>query len=93
MTKGRAEEGHPLFDLLGDEPLRIVFDAEEFRPGCALLQAALGGSPHIASLFDSSVWLLAPTPGMKTYGITKGQLAELIERVHEQHREGGRKAK
>jgi hypothetical protein len=56
----------------------IVYDVDERRPGCVLLQAALGGTvppSRFGELFDAADWLLAPTPGMKLYRVTEEQLA------------------
>lgn len=73
-----------MLDVLGDGPFRLMFDIKEMKPGCALLQAAVG-SAHIASAFDPAVWLVVPTPDMKVYEITKDQLGILVARVHERH--------
>lgn len=75
-----------MLDLLnlGGGPFTIMFDTKELKPGCALIQA-LGGSPGIANAFDPDVWLLAPTPGMRCYNVTKAELERLVELVHETH--------
>lgn len=57
--------------------MKIAYDTKLKRPGCVLLQAALGGSP-IAHHFPTDSWLLAPTPDMKLYEITTDQLIQLI---------------
>lgn len=72
---------HPL-----DERLRyyrenaiyaLVYDLDLLRPGCVLLQAALGGTvpPAVFSdLFDAADWILGPTPGLKLYQVTQPEL-------------------
>jgi hypothetical protein len=57
----------------------LVYDIKLRRPGCALLQAALGGDPGMANSFPSEHWLLAPTPDMKTYNISDEQLRQVIK--------------
>ncbi len=61
---------------------RLVVDVELRRPGCALLQAAMGGDPGIANLFDADKWLIAPTPAMKCYSISDEQLEQFREEVN-----------
>ena len=47
---------------------RIVFSPKECRPGCVLLQAAMGGTvPSFESLFPAETWLIAPTDDMAAY--------------------------
>lgn len=44
---------------------RVAFDLELCRPGCAIIQAAMGGSDGIANVFPSETWLrrgCAPEP-------------------------------
>jgi hypothetical protein len=57
----------------------LVYDLKLRRPGCALLQAALGGSGGIAGQFPTEHWLLAPTPDMKSYNISDEQLRQVIK--------------
>lgn len=59
----------------------IVFDADEVRPACPLLQAAMGGNPSVVHHFDAASWLLTPTPGMKRYEISRKELLMLREKV------------
>jgi hypothetical protein len=61
--------------------MKIAYDAVLQRPGCALLQAALGGHMGIASKFPTSSWLLAPTENLRVYEVTPAQLAVLIARA------------
>jgi hypothetical protein len=56
----------------------LVYDLKLKRPGCALLQAALGGSGGMANQFPTEHWLLAPTPDLKPYKISDEELAQVI---------------
>lgn len=58
---------------------RIIYDLVLKRPECVLLQAAMGGSVHVANLFPNDVWLLAPTPNMRGYEVTDRELAILVD--------------
>jgi hypothetical protein len=62
---------------------KIVFDTELCRPACALLQAAMGGDRHMASLFPVESWLIAPTSAMRCFKINDDQLGILVTRVRE----------
>lgn len=73
-----------MLENLDDGPHTILFDPKVMKPGCPLLQAA-AGNPRIASCFDTEVWLLAPTPDMRVYEVTKAQLTRLVAIVHEKH--------
>jgi hypothetical protein len=58
----------------------IVFDIEQRRPGCVLLQVALGGDvPRdlFAELFPHTTWLVSPTDSMAAYRATDDQLRQL----------------
>jgi hypothetical protein len=57
----------------------LVYDLKLKRPGCALLQAALGGSPGMANQFPTEHWLLAPTPDLKPYKISDEELSQVIK--------------
>jgi len=68
----------------GEGPFTLVFDIDEFKPACALLQALYDATPMIAAEFDSRTWLTHPTPGMRRFtGISKEQMETLVTRVHE----------
>lgn len=66
----------------------IAFDMELRRPGCPIVQAALGGDTSAVSLlFDPSTWLLRATPQMKLYRISRERIlrvADLVNGEHEQ---------
>lgn len=60
--------------------MKIVFDTKLRRPGCALLQAAYGGTiPNsvFGIKFPSETWLTSPTPDMAAYDVTVEQLDQL----------------
>lgn len=58
----------------------IAYDTTLYRPGCALVQALLGGSSDIAQKFPTSLWLTTPTEHMKVYPVRDAQfLAALID--------------
>jgi hypothetical protein len=39
--------------------IKLLFDTDRFAVGCVLLQAALGGNPHIvSSIFDTNCWIV-----------------------------------
>jgi hypothetical protein len=59
-------------------PLRLAYDTDLCRPGCVLLQAAMGGSTEAAQLFDTKSWLLAPTPGLKVRQVDDAELMRKI---------------
>lgn len=56
--------------------LTLAYDLKLNRPGCVLIQAAMGGTVDVSRHFDSKDWLLYPTPDMKVYRITEAQLEE-----------------
>ena len=55
----------------------LVYDPVLKRPGCVLLQAAMGATVR-ATKFPSESWLLAPTPNMAVYKISNEELQFLI---------------
>ena len=60
--------------------MRIVFDPKLRRPGCVLLQSAMGGTltnARLEMLFPVETWLLAPTPDMRAFPVTDEQLTVL----------------
>jgi hypothetical protein len=62
------------------EVYKIAYDPVEKRPGCILIQAAMGGIvPGFTSLFPTESWLLAPTPDMKLLPISAEKLAVLVK--------------
>ncbi len=60
--------------------MRIAFDVRLRRPGCVLVQAALGASVPgtlFQRHFPHETWLTAPTDDMQVYPVTEEQLAKL----------------
>jgi len=70
---------------------KIAFDCNLIRPGCVLLQAALGGESSLAQRFPTESWLLSPTPDLQVYEATDEQIEMLVEKVEErlQQKQGG----
>ena len=65
-------------------PFTLVYDVELRRPGCVLLQVAMGGtvpSEIFQMLFPNETWLLAPTPEMKPYRTTREQLLVVVTKT------------
>ena len=60
--------------------MTIAFDIQQMRPGCALIQAIMGGSPGVLRDFPAECWLDVPTPGMALYNVTAEQLTILVDR-------------
>ena len=59
---------------------RIVYDCKLKKPGCILLQAAMGGTvPNglFYKYFPSETWLVDLTEGMKIHTITDELLPKL----------------
>lgn len=62
----------------------IVFDPVLRRPGCVILQAAMGGNvPDFTSRFPAETWLTSPTPDMGCFPVNEPQLYRLIEMATE----------
>lgn len=66
--------------------MRIAFDITLMRPGCVLLQAAMGADPEAAKRFPADTWLIAPTPDLVVRNITDSQLDQLVGMVEKLHR-------
>lgn len=58
--------------------MKVVFDVVQRRPGCAILQAVMGGDQHVATLFSSETWLISPTDDMRCMEVNEDQMAQLI---------------
>lgn len=56
----------------------IAYDTTLYRPGCALIQAALGGSSELAQEFPTDLWLLVPTPNMKVYPVRDRKFLDML---------------
>ena len=64
-----------------DKQWTIAYDPQLKRPGCAIIQAALGSTlpRNQFDKFDSHNWIASPTPGMALMRVTQEQLDQLIE--------------
>jgi hypothetical protein len=65
-----------------EETFVLVYDIERKRPGCALIQVALGGtvpSEVFHMLFPAETWLTSLTDGMKGYTSTRADLERVSE--------------
>lgn len=82
MAEGKRDE-----DVRQEDSLRIVFSQSERRPGCVLLQAALGGTVPRAvflNLFPAETWLVAPTDDMHVYLVNRKTLRRIAEVVRKE---------
>jgi hypothetical protein len=64
--------------------VKIVFSPKLMKPGCVLLQVAMGGDvprEQFFSLFPSDTWLVFPVDDMAAYPVTEEQLLMLAENV------------
>jgi len=68
--------------------MKIVYDVELRRPGCAIIQAAMGGDRSIANEFDTATWLTFPTPNMGLYEVTQKQLDYLVKTSKKDNSDG-----
>jgi hypothetical protein len=58
---------------------KIVFDCILKRPGCPLIQAAMGGDVSLVKQeFHGDTWLTFPTEGMKLYPVSETQVPQLV---------------
>lgn len=63
-----------------EDPITLVYDLDLMRPACVLLQRVYGASISTADLtmlFPAHSWLVAPTPGMRGYRVTREELEQL----------------
>ena len=60
--------------------MKIAYDIKLMRPGCALIQAAMGGACNeITMRFPLESWIEGATPNMKVYEVNEEQLEKLIK--------------
>lgn len=59
--------------------MKVAYDLKLMRPGCIIVAAGMGADSIPCAAFDTEDWLLAPTPDMKVYDTTEGQLKQLVE--------------
>lgn len=65
--------------------MKLAYDYDLERPGCALLQALHGANRLLAHRFPVDSWLQFPTPTLKVYEITPAQLDLLVQRAESQY--------
>ena len=63
--------------------MKIAYDIKLMRPGCAIVQVALGGSPEVKTEFPTDTWLEAPTKDMHLYEVNEEQLKKLVKMTME----------
>ena len=75
-----------------NDEITLLFDIEQKRPGCAILQALAGcSSQDLWDVgFDSKDWILSPTPSMRKITGTKEEWGEMARRLQKE-REGNLK--
>ena len=60
--------------------MKIAYDIKLMRPGCALIQAVMGGAPNEITLrFPLESWVKGGSPDMKVYQVNYEQLEQLIK--------------
>ena len=60
-------------------PVRLVFDMEERRPMCAIIQAMYTDNYHKVSRFNSESWLISPTDKMALVELTPEQFEKVVK--------------
>ena len=64
--------------------MKIAYDTKLMRPGCALIQAAMGGAPNeVVMKFPLQSWIEGVTPDMGLIEVTSEQLEKLIKMTEE----------
>jgi hypothetical protein len=80
-----------------DKKLTFAYDCKLKRPGCVIIQAAMGGGSTVDldRFFEVSSWLLAPTPDMVVIEGTEEQWKQAgeitrreMERLAKEKRDG-----
>lgn len=60
-------------------PTYIAYDTKRRKPGCVLIQAAMGGSVELAKRFPSELWVTDTADGMKLYPVKdEAQFQQLL---------------
>lgn len=59
--------------------MTIAYDTELLRPGCVLVQRALGATIPTEDLGRLDNWLLSPTKAMQVLPITDEQFERLVK--------------
>lgn len=63
--------------------MKIAYDIQSMRPGCVILQAALGCDSSLVHFFPVETWIVDSAENLKVYEITKEQLVILIRKTEE----------
>ena len=64
--------------------MKLVFSPSKRRPGCVLLQAAMGGDvprERFERLFPAEAWLFAPTDDMAAYPLDELHTLEALSAI------------
>jgi hypothetical protein len=64
---------------------KILYDTEQARPACALLQAAFDCDHHLTYEFPSETWLVHPTGGMKVLAGSREDVEKLVAHTRKVH--------
>ena len=67
-------------------PFLLAYDVKLRRPGCVLLQVAMGGSRAAAMEFSSRSWLVELTPGLRLYRVDDRAMLDQLVRMAEEKR-------
>ena len=64
--------------------MKIAYSIEYMRPGCVLLQAALGCEPSIAHPFPTESWIVgAGAETLRVFNVTETELQKLVQMTRE----------
>lgn len=84
-------------ELAASPKVALIFDVEQRRPACVLIQAVAGCPGDLVSqLFNDESWLVAPTPGMRRIEGTReewGRLAVAVNAEYPMRPLGGKVAR
>jgi len=64
------------------EPIRLVFDMEERRPMCALIQAMYTDDYQKVGHFNVESWLTVPTGEMALFELTPEQFEMVVKTMN-----------
>ena len=65
--------------MLSSTPVRLVFDTEQLRPMCALIQAMYTDDHTKVSRFNAESWLISPTSKMALVELTPEQFERVVK--------------
>lgn len=61
--------------------MKIAYDVKLMKPGCAIVQAALGGDSVACNAFDAQDWVTHLTDDMRVYEVNTDQLEVLVAKT------------